>query len=285
MIVVTGANGQLGQKVIHELLKTVPADQIVAAVRTPSKAADLAALGVVVREADYTRPETLTSAFEGADKVLLISSSEVGQRYTQHQNVIAAAKEAGVKLLAYTSILNAAQSPLPLALEHQQTEAAIAESGVPAVILRNGWYTENYLASVPVALQYGVVLGCAGDGRISSAARDDYAAAAAAVLTSQEPQAGKVYELAGDESYSLSEFAAAIAAAADKPIAYQNLPEEEFVKALLNAGLPDYIATLLAESDTGASKGGLFDNSKTLSQLIGRPTTPLATLVAAAVKA
>ncbi|MCY0965742.1 SDR family oxidoreductase [Parathalassolituus penaei] len=283
MIVVTGANGQLGQLVINELLKTVPASDIVAAVRTPSKAADLAALGVTVKEADYTRPETLEAAFAGADKVLLISSSEVGQRYTQHLNVIAAAKQAGVGLLAYTSILKADSSPLPLALEHKQTEAAIAEAGIPAVILRNGWYTENYLASVPVALQYGVVLGCANDGRIASAARADYAAAAAAVLTSSEPQAGKVYELAGDESYSLTEFAAAIAAAADKPVAYQNLPQEAYTKALLDAGLPDFLATLLAESDTGASHGGLFDDSKTLSQLIGRPTTSLSELVKAAV--
>lgn len=283
MIVVTGANGQLGQLVIAELLKTVPASEIVAAVRTPSKAADLAALGITVKEADYTRPETLEAAFAGADKLLLISSSEVGQRLPQHLNVIAAAKKAGVGLLAYTSILKADSSPLPLALEHKQTEAAITESGLPAVILRNGWYTENYLASVPAALQYGVVLGCANDGRIASAARADYAAAAAAVLTSTEAQAGKVYELAGDESYSLTELAATISAAADKPIAYQNLPEAEFAKALLGAGLPDFLATLLAESDTGASKGGLFDDSKTLSQLIGRPTTALADMVKAAV--
>jgi NAD(P)H dehydrogenase (quinone) len=283
MIVVTGASGQLGQLVITELLKTVAASEIVAAVRTPSKAADLAALGVTVKEADYTRPETLEAAFAGADKLLLISSSEVGQRLPQHLNVIAAAKKAGVKLLAYTSLLHADSSPLPLALEHKQTEEALATSGLPHVLLRNGWYTENYLASVPVALQYGVVMGCAADGRIASAARADYAAAAAAVLTSTESQAGKVYELAGDDAYTLSELAAAISAAADKPVAYQNLPEADYSKALLDAGLPDFLATLLAESDTGASKGGLFDDSKTLSSLIGRPTTPLAELVKAAV--
>jgi NAD(P)H dehydrogenase (quinone) len=283
MIVVTGASGQLGHLVINELLKTVAASEIVAAVRTPSKAADLAASGVTVKEADYTRPETLEAAFAGADKVLLISSSEVGQRSPQHLNVIAAAKKAGVKLLAYTSLLHADSSPLPLALEHKQTEEALATSGLPYVLLRNGWYTENYLASVPVALQYGVVMGCAADGRIASAARADYAAAAAAVLTSSESQAGKVYELAGDDAYTLSELAATISAAADKPVTYQNLSEADYNKALLDAGLPDFLATLLAESDTGASKGGLFDDSKTLSSLIGRPTTSLAELVKATV--
>lgn len=283
MIVVTGASGQLGYLVINELLKTVAASEIIAAVRTPSKAADLSALGVTVKEADYTRPETLEAAFAGADKVLLISSSEVGQRYPQHTNVIEAAQKAGVKLLAYTSLLHADSSPLPLALEHKQTEEALATSGLPYVLLRNGWYTENYLASVPVALQYGVVMGCAADGKISSAARADYAAAAAAVLTSSESQAGKVYELAGDNAYTLSELAATISAAADKPVTYQNLSEADYNKALLDAGLPDFLATLLAESDTGASKGGLFDDSKTLSSLTGRPTTALAEMVKAAV--
>jgi NAD(P)H dehydrogenase (quinone) len=279
MIVVTGASGQLGRLVIDALLQTLPAAEIVAAVRNPEKVADLAALGVVVRAADYSQPETLAAAFEGADKVLLISCSEVGQRFPQHQNVIAAAQAAGVGLLAYTSILHAAESPLPLALEHQQTEQALAESSVPYVLLRNGWYTENYTASVPVALEHGMVFGCAGEGRIASAARADYAAAAAAVLTSTAPQAGKVYELAGDDAYTLTALAAEIAGQTGKAIVYQNMPEADYAAALMGAGLPDYIATLLAESDTGASKGGLFDDSKTLSQLIGRPTTPLAEMV------
>ncbi|MDO6680686.1 MULTISPECIES: SDR family oxidoreductase [unclassified Oceanobacter] len=279
MIVVTGASGQLGRLVIDALLQTLPAAEIVAAVRNPEKVADLAALGVVVKAADYSQPAALTAAFEGADKVLLISSSEVGQRFPQHQNVIAAAQAAGVGLLAYTSILHAAESPLPLALEHQQTEQALAESNVPYVLLRNGWYTENYTASVPTALEHGAVFGCAGEGRIASAARADYAAAAAAVLTSAASQAGKVYELAGDNAYTLTALASEIATQTGKTIVYQNMPEADYAAALMGAGLPDYIATLLAESDTGASKGGLFDDSKTLSQLIGRPTTPLAEMV------
>lgn len=283
MIVVTGASGQLGRLVIENLLQTVPASEIVAAVRTPAKVADLAARGVQVREADYNRPETLDSAFAGADKLLLISSSEVGSRLPQHRAVIDAAKRAKVGLIAYTSLLHADSSPLPLAVEHKATEQLIAEAGLPAVILRNGWYTENYLASIPPALQYGVVLGSAGEGRIASAARADYAAAAAAVLT-RDGQAGKVYELAGDESYTLAELAAEIARQSGKAVAYQNLPEADFKAALLGAGLPEGLAALLAESDIGASKGGLFDDSHQLSQLIGRPTAGLASLVKAALQ-
>ena len=281
MIVITGATGQLGRLVIAQLLKSLPAKDIAIAVRNPQKAADLAALGIQVRVADYDQPATLATAFQRGDKVLLISASEIGRRLPQHRAVIDAAKQAGVGQLVYTSLLKADSSPLPLAGEHKETEALIRASGLPFVFLRNGWYTENYLASLPPALQYGVVLGSAGEGRIASAAREDYAAAAAAVLL-RDDQAGRVYELAGDTSYSLGEFAAEIAKQAGKPVAYQNLPEADFKKALLDAGLPEFLATLLAESDVGASKGGLFDDSHQLSQLIGRPTTPLATQLKAA---
>lgn len=278
MIVITGASGQLGRLVIEALLKTLPAGEIVAAVRNPHKVADLAARGVQVRQADYDQPDSLTAAFRGADKLLLISGSEVGRRVPQHRAAIAAAKAVGVGMIAYTSLLHADSSPLPLAAEHQETESLIRASGLPAVILRNGWYTENYLASVPVALQHGVLLGSAGEGRIASAARADYAEAAAAVLT-RDDQSGRIYELAGDESYTLGELAAAIAEQSGQPVAYRNLPESEFKAVLLGAGLPEGLATLLAESDVGASKGGLFDDSRQLGQLIGRPTTPLAALL------
>lgn len=278
MIVITGASGQLGRLVIEALLNTLPAGEIVAAVRHPEKVADLAARGVQVRLADYDQSATLAAALRGADKLLLISANEVGRRVPQHRAVIEAAKAAGVGLLAYTSILHADTSPLPLAAEHQETESLIRDSGLPAVILRNGWYTENYTAGIPTALQYGVVLGSAGQGRIASAARADYAEAAAAVLT-REDQAGRIYELAGDESYSLGELADEIARQSGKAVAYQDLPENEFKAALLGAGLPEFVATLLAESDVGAAKGGLLDDGRQLSALIGRPTTPLAEMV------
>lgn len=278
MIVITGASGQLGRQVISELLKKLPAAEIVAAVRDPNKVADLAAQGVQVRVADYNQPTTLESAFKGAEKVLLISSNELGQRVTQHGHVIDAAQQAGVKLLAYTSILHADSSPLTLAEEHKETEALIKASGLSYVLLRNGWYTENYLASVPTALQHGVLIGSAANGKISSAARADYAAAAAVVLT-EGNQAGKVYELAGDDAYTLTDLAAEISRQSGKHVTYQNLPKAEFKNVLIGAGLPEAFAELLADSDLGASQGGLFDNSHQLSQLIGRPTTPLATMI------
>ncbi|MFJ4142985.1 SDR family oxidoreductase [Pseudomonas sp. NPDC089734] len=283
MIVVTGATGQLGRLVIEQLLKRTAASQIIAAVRSPEKASDLAALGIQVRQADYSQPSTLDSAFAGADKVLLISSSELGQRTSQHRAVIEAARRAQVKLLAYTSVLHADTSVLGLAQEHRETEALLRESGVPSVILRNGWYHENYTAGIPAALGLGSVYGCAGDGRISSASRNDYAEAAAVVLTSSEQQAGRVYELAGDESYTLADFAAQLSKQSGKTLPYVNLPEADYQGALEHAGLPQPIAALLADSDTGASKGALYDDSRQLSALIGRATTPVSVSIAAAV--
>ena len=281
MIVITGASGQLGRLVIQSLLTKVPASRIVAAVRNPQKASDLAALGVQIRRADYTDSASLDAAFQGAEKVLLISSSEVGQRLAQHRNAIDAARRAGVSLLAYTSLLHADTSPLGLAGEHVATEAWLAQSGVPFVLLRNGWYTENYLASIPPALQHGAFIGSAGEGRIASAARADYAEAAAVVLTTPG-QSGKVYELAGDEAYTLAEFSAELSRQSGKAIPYVDLPENDYKAALIGAGLPEPIAGLLADSDSGAAKGGLFDETRQLGTLIGRPTTPLAVSMRAA---
>ncbi|MBV8647656.1 SDR family oxidoreductase [Paludibacterium sp.] len=284
MIAITGATGQLGRLVIDALLTRVPANQIVAAVRSPAKAQDLAAKGVIVREADYSRPDTLVSALTGIDKLLLISSNEIGQRAVQHQAVIDAAKQAGVKLVAYTSVLHADRSPLGLAEEHRQTEAALKAAGLPHVLLRNGWYTENYLASVPSALQYGVLMGSAADGRIASASRRDYAEAAVAVLTAPDNQAGKVYELAGDSAYTLSELAAEVARQSGKTVTYNHLPEAEFKAMLVSVGLPEPLAQLLADSDAGAARGALFDDGGQLRRLIGRPTTPMKESLAAALK-
>lgn len=283
-ILITGASGQLGRLVINNLLKTLPASQIIAMARNPEAVTDLSTRGVEVRVADYTKPETLEAAFAGVDRLLLISSSEIGQRLPQHRNVIAAAKQAGVKLLAYTSILHADVSSLGLAEEHRQTEGEIRDSGIPFVSLRNGWYTENYTASIPPALAHGAFLGSAGEGRISSASRADYAEAAAAVLTSREDQAGRIYELAGDQSYTLTQFAAEIALQSGKPVVYKNLPEAEFKAVLIGAGLPEGVAALLADSDAAASKGALFDDGSQLSGLIGRPTTPFAATVSAALQ-
>ncbi|MEK0166240.1 MULTISPECIES: SDR family oxidoreductase [Pseudescherichia] len=274
MIAITGATGHLGQLTLTELLKTVPASQLVAIVRNPAKAETLAQQGVIVRQAEYGDQAALTAALEGVDKLLLISSSEVGQRAVQHRNVIDAAKAAGVKFIAYTSLLHADRSPLGLHVEHVDTEQYLAASGIPYALLRNGWYSENYLASAPAALAHGVFIGSAGEGKIASATRGDYAAAAAKVISS-EGHAGKVYELAGDEAWTLSELAAELSKQSGKPVVYQNLSEADFAAALKGAGLPEAFANLLADSDAGAAKGGLFDSSRTLSTLIGRPTTPI----------
>ncbi|MCZ3384783.1 MULTISPECIES: SDR family oxidoreductase [Kosakonia] len=274
MIALTGATGQLGQFVVEELLKTVAAKEIVAIVRNPAKAEALSKQGVLVRQADYGDQAALTQALAGVNKLLLISSSEVGQRAAQHRNVINAAKAAGVKFIAYTSLLHADKSPLGLHVEHVETEKMLADSGIPYTLLRNGWYSENYLASAPAALAHGVFIGAAGDGKIASATRADYAAAAARVI-SEEGHAGKVYELAGDHGWTLTELAALLSKASGKNVVYQNLSEADFAAALKGAGLPDWLATMLADSDAGAAKGGLFDDSKTLSKLIGRPTTSI----------
>lgn len=275
MIAITGATGQLGQHVVANLLKTTAADQLVAVVRNPAKAEALSQQGVNVRQADYGDEGALTKALQGVEKLLIISSSEVGQRAPQHRNIIQAATAAGVKFIAYTSLLHADTSPLGLAEEHVATEKMLADSGIPYALLRNGWYTENYLASAPPALEHGVFIGAAGEGKIASATRADYAAAAARVI-SEEGHAGKVYELAGDNGWTLSELAAELTKQSGKKVVYQNLSQADFAAALKSVGLPDGLADMLADSDVGASKGGLFDDSHTLSQLIGRPTTTLA---------
>lgn len=275
MIAITGATGQLGQHVIANLLNTTAANQLVAVVRNPAKAEALSQKGVVVRQADYGDEAALTKALQGVDKLLIISSSEVGQRALQHRNIINAAKAAGVKFIAYTSLLHADKSPLGLHVEHVETEKMLADSGIPYALLRNGWYTENYLASAPAALEHGVFIGAAGEGKIASATRADYAAAAARVIA-EEGHAGKVYELAGDHGWTLGELTAELAKQSGKKVVYQNLSQADFAAALKSVGLPAGLADMLADSDVGASKGGLFDDSHTLSKLIGRPTTPLA---------
>jgi len=281
MIGVTGATGQLGRLVVNGLKRRVPASEIVALARTPAKAEGL---GVAVREADYSRPETLGPALAGIDTLLLISSNEVGQRAAQHRNVIEAAKQAGVKWIVYTSLLHADRSPLSLTDEHLTTEVELKATGIPVTILRNGWYTENYTASVPGAVAGGAFIGSAGRGRISSAARADYAEAAVAVLTSEGHQ-GKTYELAGDQAYTLNDLAAEITRQAGKHIPYKDLPEADYAAALAGFGLPAPVAQAYASFDVGAAQDALFDDGRVLSKLIGRPTTPLSVSVAHALKA
>jgi NAD(P)H dehydrogenase (quinone) len=283
-IVVTGASGHLGRLAVEGLLEHgVPAPQIIAAVRTPQKAAGLAARGVQVREADYEKPQTLGPAFAGADKLLLVSSSEVGRRLPQHQAAVGAAKQAGISHIVYTSILRADTTPLSLASEHKGTEELIRSSGLPFTFLRNSWYFENYDAAITQAAASGVLTGSADDGLLSAATRADYAAAAVTVLTGDGHE-GKIYELGGDQAWAYSELAAEIANAAGTPVAYQNLTAAQHKQALMDAGLPEPYAELLVDSDQGIAGGHLEDHTGNLSSLIGRPTTTLADSVAISLK-
>ena len=275
-ILVTGTSGHLGRLVVESLLEngTSPGD-IVATARDISAIADLADRGVTTRTADYADAASLDAAFDGVDRVLLVSGSEVGQRVAQHTNVIDAAQRAGVELLAYTSIPKADASSLGLAVEHQATEQVLAASGVPYALLRNGWYFENYTAQIPVQLEHGVVLGAAGDGKVSGASRGDYAAAAAAVLVADD-QAGRTYELGGEPAFTLAEYAAALATASGSPVTYQDLTPSDYAAALASNGVPQQFADLLADSDRGIAAGELFVDSGDLTKLIGRPTATLA---------
>ncbi|GAA3202924.1 SDR family oxidoreductase [Actinocorallia longicatena] len=270
MIVVTGATGQLGRLVVEGLKEKAGADRVVAAVRAPEKAADL---GVEVREAHYDRPETLKAAFAGAEVVLLISGTDHGNRVRQHSAVIDAAKEAGARVV-YTSAPYADTTTAKLVGEHRATETYLRASGVPFTILRNSWYHENYQASIAHAPQAGAIFGAAGEGRVASAARADYAAAAVAVLTG-EGHTGETYELSGDTAWSLTELAAAISAASGTAVTYTDLPEAEFAKVLAANGLPEAVAGLLADVDTHIAQGWLERTPGTLAALIGRPTQPI----------
>lgn len=276
IIAVTGATGQLGRLVIEQLKARAPAERLVALVRDPAKAADL---GVEARAADYDKPETLAAALKGVDVLLLISSDAVGQRVSQHRNVIEAAKAAGVKRIAYTSILRADDTPIGLGVEHRATEAMIRESGLAYTLLRNGWYLENYAGAIAGALQAGAFVGSAGQGRISAAARADYAAAAAVVLTG-EGHEGETYELAGDEAFTMAELAAETSRQTGRDLPYNNLPEEAYAEVLRSIGLPPPVAAMLAQSDVGVAQDALFNADGRLSRLIGRPTTPWTAFVA-----
>lgn len=282
-IVVTGATGQLGRLVVEELLDRVPAEQIAALVRSADKAADLADRGVELRIADYDAPDTLADAFRSEDVVLLISGSDVGRRVAQHTAVISAAKAAGVARIVYTGVLGGPEADFRMADEHKATEQAILDSGLTYTFLRNGWYSENYTAQIPVQLERGVV-GSAGEGRIGSAPRADYAAAAAVVLVT-EGHEGAAYELSGDDSWTLTEYAAELSRLSGRHVAYSDVAPEVFESILVDAGLPQPVAATFVDVDTAAIRRGLLaGGTGDLSRLIGRPTTPLAESIGAALK-
>jgi NAD(P)H dehydrogenase (quinone) len=281
-IVVTGATGHLGRLTIQALLdRGVEAGQILAAGRSPDRLGALAAEGIPTAPIDFSDIETLRPVLKGADKVLLVSGNEIGRRVPQHQNVIRAAAEAGVELLVYTSAPYADRTSLQLAVEHRATEDALRAGGVPFAVLRNGWYFENYTAQIPVYLQTGRIMGAAGDGRISAAARADYAEAAAAVLTG-EGHTGAVYELGGDDPFTMAELASELSRQVEREIPYENLTVEAYTQELLGAGLPEPIAAILADTDRGIAAGELLIETGDLRRLIGHPTATLANVITAA---
>jgi NAD(P)H dehydrogenase (quinone) len=283
MIAVTGANGHLGQLVIKGLVERVPANQIIAAVRSPEKASNLRTLGVQVREADYTRPETLSTALHGVKRVLLISAAEVSQRFKKHKAVIDAAKEAGVELFVYTSLLRADTSEMFLAREHKQTEEYIQASGLPFVILRNGWYLENHTSALGNAVEHGTLIGSSSDGRFASASRADYASAAVVVLTRPVSE-NKTYELAGDQSFSMADLAAEVSRQIGQDIFYRNLSSDDYAAILLSFGLSQMIVDVIIDADIKAIRGDLESTSRDLSGLISRPTTTLSDAVTSALQ-
>ena len=266
---ITGSTGQLGKLVVEQLKSRTDATDLIALVRTPQKVK-----GIEARAFDYNEPDAMAESLKGIDHLLLISGNEIGQRARQHANVIKAAKEAGVKWIVYTSLLRADTSTLSLAEEHLATEKYLNESGISFTLLRNGWYTENYTGSIQGALAAGEFIGSAGNGKISPASRSDFAEAAAVVLTSVGHE-GKVYELAGDASFTLKDFASEISRQTGKEVPYHNLSEQEYSNALKGFGLPDIVADAIASWDVSASKGDLYAEDNTLSKLIGHPTTPI----------
>jgi len=277
-IAITGASGQLGRLAINHLKTLIDPQRIVALARDPARVADL---GVTTRAFDYTEPAQMPAALEGVTTLALISTSDFTDRPGQHRNVIEAAKIAGVGRILYTSLLKADRSPFLIAADHRATEEIIAASGIPATILRNGWYTENWTATLGGALAAGAMIGAAGRARFTPATRADYAQALA--ITAADPaHAGQIYELAGDESFTLADLAAEISRQAGKPLPYNDLPGNVYQGILESFGLPVGFAQLLVDVDLRASGGWLEDTTGTLSKLLGRPTTKLAQAVTAA---
>ncbi|HUG60431.1 MAG TPA: SDR family oxidoreductase [Methylomirabilota bacterium] len=277
MITVTGATGQLGRLVLESLAARVPASEITAAVRNPDKAGDLAAKGVRVVRADYNDPASLASAFAGTDRLLVISGNEFGQRVEQYERIVAAARQAGVGYIAYTSILRADENPMYLAQDHKAAEALIAASGIPHAFLRNGWYSENYTASMQGGAAHGAFIGAAGAGRIATAPRADYAEAAAVVVA--EGREG-VFELGG-APFTMDDLAVTISRATGQPVAYRNLPPDVYAAELQGFGVPPGMAQALADSDRHAADGWLDTPSRDLETLIGRPPAPMSETVKA----
>lgn len=279
---VTGATGKLGRLVLDELLSQVAPGDVVALARDPGALADYDARGVQVRRADYDDPATLDAALQGVDRLLLISGNAVGQRERQHGAVIDAAKRAGVGYLAYTSVLNAQASKLPIVPEHVATEKLLAASGLNVDVLRMPWYSENYVGALAPSIEHGAIYGATGEGKLSTASRTDLAAAAVGALLNSS--GGKTYELAGNHPWTMGEFAEEVTRQAGKPVRYVNQSEPDYAKTLEGVGLPPPVAAMLASTSYLAGHGELYSESQDLHQLTGRPSTPIAETIRQALR-
>lgn len=280
-VLVTGATGQLGALIVKHLLQELPAASVVAGGRNAAKAP----AGVEFRHLDYNEPASIVAALQGITRVVLVSGSEVGKRVPQHKAVIDAAARAGVRLLGYTSILQAATNPFLLAAEHRGTEQVLAAGNVPYIRLRNGWYSENYAGMAAIAIQSGVIQSASGQARFSTASRDDYAAGAAALILRDDHQPGQAYELAGSTSFTKYQYAELLSRKSGRKVVVQDLTEGMYAAALMQAGVPEVFAKIVADYDAKSADGWLFDDSRALERAIGRPTTPLEQTLDAALAA
>ncbi|WP_127794443.1 SDR family oxidoreductase [Agromyces sp. LHK192] len=275
-ILVTAASGHLGRLVVDALIArgAAPGD-VVATARDVAKLDDLAARGVRTATLDYDRPDTIAAALDGVDSVLLVSGSVPGSRVDGHRNVVDAAVAAGVTKLVYTSAPHATTAvDFALAADHAATEELIAASGVPAVIVRNNWYLENYATDVSRAAESGVITHASGDAAIAGATRADLAEGAAVVLL-DDGHVGEVYEFTGDTAWTFADLAAAATELTGREVVYRALGVDEYAAELRAAGLPEGTAAFVAGLDGAIGRGVLADAQPTLARLIGRPTTSL----------
>lgn len=273
-LLVTGATGKFGSKVVETLLKTIPADQLAVSVRQPEKAKALKEQGVDVRQGNFDEPESLDVAFEGIDRLLIISTDgDNDTRTHQHGNAVAAAKRAGIKFIAYTSIVNAQESTNLFAPTHKATELAIKETGIPYSFLRNNWYFENEIPTIESILFGAPWVTSAGDGKVGWALQEDYAEVAAKVLA-DEGHEYTTYELAG-KALSQGEVVSVLAELLDKEIAVERVDDETYSQIMKKAGIPDVVLPLLVDIQRSIREGSLDIESDDMEKLIGRPATPI----------
>lgn len=280
MIVVTGANGRYGREAVRHLLGRVPAEELAVSVRDPARAGELVERGVQVRHGDFDDPATLPEAFAGAEKVLIVSTDRLlADRVTQHRNAVDAARDAGVRHVFYTSAPHAELSARRSPVEHLATERRVRESGMAYTFLRNNKYIENYCRRLPERVETGGIRYSSGSGRVALAAITDYAEAAAVVMTGSGHE-GATYELCGDRAVSVADFAAAVSEVTGRAFRHEDISDDELLADHLALGYPEALARTLVQDATEIRAGGVLDQATPLLRdMLGRPLTPMTTVV------